>query len=100
MQNRPFPPKPPNAVWWPQEVSQGKVPPRGHLAGTGEGVFRREVLVMAKATLQVSLFGFISGWILHFSLQGRGTLLPSFFLKYFPGKLFAPKSKQMAAEGL
>lgn len=60
----------------------------------------RERTVMVEATLRVSLFHFISGWVSHLSLQGRGTLLPSLFLKYSLGKLFAPKSTQMAAEGV
>lgn len=54
---------------------------------------------MVKATLQVSLFAFISGRVLHLSPGQRRA--PAFcILKCFPGKLCAPKSKQKAAEGL
>lgn len=53
-------PKATQLVWGPQEVSHGEV----LLAGTCEGVFRREVLVMVKATLQIFIPGFI------FSLAG------------------------------
>lgn len=67
VQNCPLPPKPPGAMRWPQEVSPREGDALEHLAGAREGVFRREVPVMVKATLQVSLFGFISGWILHLS---------------------------------
>lgn len=53
-------PKATQLVWGPQEVSHGEV----LLASMCEGIFRREVLVMVKATLQIFLSGFI------FSLAG------------------------------